>query len=380
MEGGRPLSDSNFKDKYKNRLKQRTEEASTVRKIVATILTTIVVVLVVGGVSGFLYVKSALEPVDPDDNSQQNVEIPLGSSTSQIASILEDNDIIKNDLIFRFYTKFNNETGFQAGDYQFTQSMKLSEIIETLKTGRLVKEPVFNITVPEGQSLDQVAAIYADELGFTKEEFMNKVNDEAYIKQLMSEHSALLSDEILQEGIRYPLEGYLFAATYPYYVDDPSIDQIVTKMLRKTESVVLPYKDALDASGLSIHQGVTMASLVENEARTEENRKKIAGVFYNRLDEQMPLQTDPTVLYALGEHKDRVLYEDLEVQSPYNTYVIQGLPVGPISNFNANSIKAAAHPADIPFYYFLADSDGNIHYAETLEKHNKLKEKYITGG
>ncbi|TGB05449.1 endolytic transglycosylase MltG [Halobacillus salinus] len=379
MEGGRPLSDSKFKDKYKNRLKQRTEEASTVRKIVATILTTIIVVLVVGGVSGYLYVKSALEPVDADDNSQQNVEIPLGSSTSQIASILEENDIIKNDLIFRFYTKFNNETGFQAGDYQFTQSMKLGEIIETLKTGRLVKEPVFNITVPEGQSLDQVAEIYAEELDFSKKEFMDKVNDEKYIKELMSEHSALLTDEIMKEGIRYPLEGYLFPATYPFYVDDPSIDQVVTKMLRKTESVVLPYKNDLDALNLSIHDGITMASLVENEARTEENRKKIAGVFFNRLDEKMPLQTDPTVLYALGEHKDRVLYEDLEVDSPYNTYKYPDLPVGPISNFGANSMKAAANPADVPFLYFLADSDGNIYYAETLKEHNKLKKEHITG-
>ncbi|MCA0969990.1 endolytic transglycosylase MltG [Halobacillus litoralis] len=373
------MSDSNFKDKYKDRLKRRTEEASTVRKIVATILTTLIVVLVVGGVSGYLYVKSALDPVDPDDNSQMNVEIPLGSSTSQIAAILEENEVIKNDLIFRFYTKFNNETGFQAGDYQFTQSMKLSEIIETLKTGRLVKEPVANITIPEGQSLEQIADIYASEFDFTTEEFMEKVNDPAYVKDLMSRHSALLTEDILGENIRYPLEGYLFAATYPFYVDDPSIDQVVTKMLRKTEQVVLPFTDALDAQGLSIHEGITMASLVENEARTAENRKKIAGVFYNRLDEGMPLQTDPTVLYALGEHKDRVLYEDLEVESPYNTYYVNGLPVGPISNFSSNAMQAAAEPADNAFYYFLADSEGNIYYAETLEKHNELKAKYITG-
>ncbi|MBA2173506.1 endolytic transglycosylase MltG [Halobacillus locisalis] len=379
MEGGSPLSESNFKDKYKERFKKRTEEASTVRKIVSTILITLIVVIAVGGFSGYMYVKGALEPVDPDDNSQQNVEIPLGSSTSQIASILEENEIIKNDLIFRFYTKFNNETGFQAGDYQFTQSMKLNEIIETLKTGRLVKEPVFNVTVPEGQSIEQIAEIYAEKLDFTKEEFMEKVNDKTYIKELMSQHSALLTDAILQEDIRYPLEGYLFAATYPFYVDDPSIEQVVSKMIQKTESVVLPYTDAFEANDLTIHEGITMASLVENEARTAENRKKIAGVFYNRIGEKMPLQTDPTVLYALGEHKDRVLYEDLEVESPYNTYHVNGLPIGPISNFNANSVAAAAEPAENSFYYFLADSEGNIYYAETLEKHNELKAKYITG-
>ncbi|KHE70628.1 endolytic transglycosylase MltG [Halobacillus sp. BBL2006] len=381
------MSESNFKNKYKERLQKRTEEASTVRKIVAIILTVLILVIVVGGLSGYFYVKSALEPVDPDDNNAKDVTIPLGSSTSQIAGILEENDIIKNDLIFRFYTKFNNESGFQAGDYQFTSSMSLDEIIETLKTGKLVKKPAFKVAVPEGKDLEQIAGIFAEKTDFTKKEFMDKVNDEEYVKQLIEKHPDLLSDVILQEDIRYPLEGYLFAATYPFYIDNPTIEQIVETMLEQTEKVVLPYKD--DLSKLKafededekqvIHKAVTMASLVENEARTAESRKMIAEVFYNRLDEGMPLQTDPTVLYAHGEHKERVLYEDLEIENPYNTYYVDELPVGPISNFNKNSIEAAAKPADHDYLYFLADADGEIHYAETLKEHNKLKEKYITG-
>ncbi|ARI79161.1 hypothetical protein HM131_09045 [Halobacillus mangrovi] len=378
MKGGSPLSDSNFKDKYKERLEKRKEEASTVRKIVAIILTVLILVIVVGGLSGYFYVKSALEPVDPDDDSAKNVKIPLGSSTSQIAGILEENDIIKNDLIFRFYTKFNNESGFQAGNYQFTSSMSFSEIIETLKTGKLVKEPAFKVSVPEGKTLDQIAGIFAEKTDFTKKEFMDKVNDKEYVKQLIEEHPELLTEEILKEDIRYPLEGYLFAATYPFYVDNPTIEQIIDEMLSKTKNVVLPYKDELQKQDLTIHQGVTMASLVENEARTAASRKKIAEVFYNRLDEEMPLQTDPTVLYAHGEHKERVLYEDLEIESPYNTYYIKGLPVGPISNFNKNSMEAVANPDDNEFLYFLA-SDGEIYYSKTLKEHNKKKQKYISG-
>lgn len=379
MEGGSPLSNSDFKNQYKKRLKNRIEEASTVRKIVATILSVLVLVLVIGGVTGYFYVKSALEPVDPDDNKQKNVEIPMGSSTSNIASILEENDIIKNDLIFRFYTKFKNESGFQAGNYQFTPSMTINEIIETLKTGKLVKEPVLTVTVPEGRNLEQIADIYSEEFSFTSEEFMDHVNDEEYVQELMSQYPQLLGEDILDEEIRYPLEGYLFAATYDVYVENPTIDQLITRMLDKTQSVVLPYFNQVgELTGIeNVHDLITMASLLENEARTAESRQEISGVFQNRLENDMPLQTDPTVLYALGEHKDRVLYEDLEVESPYNTYYVEGLPVGPISNFNENSLQAAAEPSENDYKYFLADGDGNIHYAKTLEEHNQLKEKHI---
>ena len=379
MEGGSPLSNSDFKNQYKKRLKDRVEEASTVRKIVATILAVLVLALVIGGVTGYFYVKSALEPVDADNDKQKKVEIPLGSSTSNIASILEENDIIKNDLIFRFYTKFKNESGFQAGNYQLTSSMTINEVIETLKTGKLVKEPILTVTVPEGRNLEQIADLYSEEFSFTREEFMERVNDEEYVQELISQYPQLLTEDILDEDIRYPLEGYLFAATYDIYVENPTIDQLITKMLDQTQSVVLPYFNQLgDLTGIeNVHDLITMASLLENEARTAESRQEISGVFQNRLESEMPLQTDPTVLYALGEHKDRVLYEDLEVESPYNTYYVKGLPVGPISNFNENSLKAAAEPNENDYKYFLADGDGNIYYAKTLEEHNQLKEEHI---
>ncbi|SDI93690.1 endolytic transglycosylase MltG [Salimicrobium halophilum] len=372
------MSDSKFKEEYENNKKVRTEEAGTVRKIVATVLITLTVVLIVGVVGGYFYISNALEPVDADDKEPVNVEIPTGSTNSEIASILEENGIIANATIFRFYTKFNNETGFQAGNYQFTPSMKLDNIIESLQNGQIVKEPVKRVTIPEGYTLEQIAEVYAEEFSFTKEEFMNQVNDEEYVKQLMENHPALLTDAILGEDIRYPLEGYLFAATYPFYKEEVTVKEIVEKMVAKTESVVLPRMESLEEKGLNVHEAVTMASLLENEARTAESRREIAGVFYNRLEEEMPLQTDPTVAYAHGEHLERTMYDDLEIESPYNTYHVNGLPVGPISNFNENSIEAAATPISSDYLYFLADREGNIHYSETLEEHNKKREEYIT--
>lgn len=354
-----------------------SEEVKTVRKIVAIIIISIVLILLVGGISGYMYIKSALKPVNPDSGKEVNVEIPMGSSTSDIASILEDNGVIKDSRVFRFYIKFKNESNFQAGEYKFSPAMTLSEIITALKKGEDAEESVYSVTVPEGESIDQIAEIFAKKMAFSKKEFLNKVNDPDYIKQLIDQHPDILSDDILEKDVKAPLEGYLFAATYEFYDDEPSIESIVQKMLKKTEKVVSPHLEAIDDHDMTVHEVLTMASLVENETSTKKERKTIAGVFYNRLDEGMPLQTDPTVLYALGEHKKKIKSKDLKVKSPYNTYYVDTLPAGPISNFSESSLNAAVNPKDTDYKYFLHDNDGKIHYAKHHDKHVDLKEKYI---
>src|SRR5699024_29792 len=140
----------------------------------------------------------------------------------------------------------------------------------------------------------------------------------------------ILTEEILDPKIKTPLEGYLFAATYDFYEEEPTVESIIEMMLEKTEQVIQPYSDEIEAREITINEAVTFSSLVEKEASSEQQRKTIVGVFFNRLKEDIPLQTDPTVLYALGKHKEKVLLKDLEVESPYNTYKIDTLPVGPI--------------------------------------------------
>ncbi|WP_284139677.1 MULTISPECIES: endolytic transglycosylase MltG [unclassified Virgibacillus] len=362
---------------YRENLKARTEEAKTVRKIVSIILVSLILILLIGGISGYMYIKSALSPVDPNSEKGIKVEIPLGSSSSSIGSILEENGVIKDGRIFRFYTKFKNESDFQAGDYTFTKAMTLDQIIESLKKGRIIKDPVFKVTIPEGKSIDEIAEIYADKLYFKKEAFLEKVNDPKYIAYLIDTYPAILSEDVLNPEIRTPLEGYLFAATYDFYEEEPPIDTIVETMLNKTNAVVNAHLDEIGAKDLTVHEALTMASLVEKEAQTEDQRRKIAGIFYNRLDVGMRLQTDPTVLYALGKHKDKVLLKDLEVDSPYNTYRIKGIPIGPISNFSESSLQAVLNPEKTKFKYFLHDGEGNIYYAETHDEHLKLKQQHI---
>lgn len=371
------MSKKKEKSTFRSNLANRGKEASTVRKIVSIIIIALILIIVIGGFSGYTYVKSALEPVDSSNKENIEVTIPMGSSSSSIAAILEENNIIKDARIFRFYIKFKNEADFQAGEYVFNQTQSLDEIIESLKSGIIMAEPTHTVTIPEGKTIDEMAEIYANRLHFSEDDFLEKVNDMEYIEQLIESYPSILTEEILDPEIRTPLEGYLFAATYQFYENEPSIELIIQSMLEKTVSVVAPFFDDIDAKDLSIHEALTFASLLENEARTADQRKEISGVFYNRLEIGMKLQTDPTVLYALGGHKDRVLYEDLEIESPYNTYYIKDLPIGPISNFAENALEAVIQPEESDFIYFLHDKEGNIHYSVTYDEHLEFKKKYI---
>ena len=159
---------------------------------------------------------------------------------------------------------------------------------------------------------------------------MEKVTDETFIQTMMAEYPELLTEEILDENVRYALEGYLYPATYPFYEENPALDEIVGAMISSMNRMVLDYKEGyekiqIQGKPMTVHEFITFASLLEEEATATTDRETIASVFYNRLDIDMPLQTDPTVLYSLGEHKDRVYYKDLEVDSPYNTYKNTGL-------------------------------------------------------
>ncbi|MEH7379849.1 endolytic transglycosylase MltG [Bacillus sp. JJ1533] len=368
------------KDVYKKNLQERHREARMIRKIVFIVF--IIILLAISGIigGGYLYIKSALEPVDPTNKEPIEVTIPIGSSPTAIARILEENDIVKNARVFRYYTKFKNESGFQAGEYTFNQSMNFDEIIESLKSGILMGEPTFKLVIPEGKQLEEIATIIAEQTGYTQEEVINKMDDSDYVRDLISRYPSVLTEEILNKDIKHPLEGYLFPATYPFYEKKPSIESIVETMLEQTEKILVKYAGLIEGNKYidSTHKLLTMASLIEEEATAQTDRETISSVFYNRLDADMPLQTDPTVLYALGKHEKRVLYEHLDVNSPYNTYKNKGLTPGPIANSGESSLSAALNPAETDYLYFLAAPTGEVYYSKTLEEHNVKKAQYIT--
>ncbi|MDV2581074.1 endolytic transglycosylase MltG [Alkalibacillus haloalkaliphilus] len=363
---------------YNSIKQERAKEAGIVRKVV---LIVILVALIVFGIAGYFiynYVSEGLSPVDPEDDELVEVEIPMGSNVGDIAEILEENDIINNATIFQTYVTFKNESGFQAGEYTLSRSLELDEIIESLKTGRIMLEPLFSVTIPEGSNIERIAEILDNETSIEEDEFMEYMTDEEYIESLMEEYSGLLTEDILHEDVRYPLEGYLYAITYDFHEEDPSVEEVVDKMLQQTQNRVYEYIDDMDARGMSIHEALTLASIIELEAVGEEDRLKISGVFHNRLNEEPPmaLQTDPTVLYAMGEHHQRVLYEHLEYEHPYNTYQNTGLPPGPISNFHESALRASVNPEYHDYLYFVASYEGENYFAETYEEHQQNIEEH----
>lgn len=371
--------DKNERKKIINeKLTQQHSEAKVVRRIVF-ILTIVLVLLVAGlGVGGYFYIKNALLPVDETSKEEITIEIPIGSTATGIGQILEDEGIIRDARVFKYYVKFKNEAGFMAGEYTLKPSMNIAEVIEAIKTGSVMQEVAFQITIPEGKQLTQIAQIIAEKTNQEHDQVFEQLNDSEFIAGLMEKYPDILTEDILNEQVIYPLEGYLFPATYPFYKEDPSLEEIVTTMLDKTQSVILEYIPQAEEKGLSVHELLTLSSLIEEEATEKVDRDKISSVFYNRMDTGMKLQTDPTVLYAHGEHKDRVYYKDLEIDSPYNTYQNYGLPPGPIANAGTMSIEAALNPADIDSLYFLATPSGEVLYSKTLEEHNRKKDEHIT--
>ncbi|UXH44310.1 endolytic transglycosylase MltG [Rossellomorea vietnamensis] len=367
-----------IKETLMKKLLERQEEAKVIRKVVGLVILCLVIIIGGTAIGGYLYVNSALKPVDPDNTKTVKVDIPIGSGVSSIGKILEDKGIVKNSTVFKYYVKFNNEAGFQAGSYDLTPSMTLNEIVNSLKTGKVMRKAEFKITIPEGLQLDQIAEIIAEKSPYKKDEIEKKLNDKKWLEQLKEEYPELITDEIFKKEIKRPLEGYLYPATYPFYEKKPSLDTILKKMIAQTNEVLAQYQEAMAANDYTPHELLTLSSLIEEEATEKADRGKISSVFYNRMEEGMPLQTDPTVLYALGKHKDKTVYKDLEVESPYNTYQVKGLPPGPIANAGLSSIEAALQPEDTEYYYFLAASNGSVYYSETLDEHNEKKAKYIT--
>ncbi|WP_071460221.1 endolytic transglycosylase MltG [Bacillus massilinigeriensis] len=373
-------SDSSEKKKHiYKKLSEQRKEAKTIRRIVAiTVLAigTLAAVLLIGA---YAYVNSALKPVDPDSKKTVNVEIPIGSTVNGIGQILEDKGIIRDARVFKYYVKFKNESGFMAGKYSMKPSMTLSEVVTGLKSGKVMQKETIRITIPEGKQLSQIADIMADKTSGNAEEMLKVLNDEKFIKSMMEKYPDLLSQEILDKDVKYPLEGYLYPATYPFYTEKPTVEEMVMEMLAKTDKVLKNYREQAEAGKMSTHNLLTMASLIEEEATEKADRKKISSVFYNRIAKDMPLQTDPTVLYAHGKHKKRVFYKDLEIDSPYNTYKYKGLPPGPIANSGVMSIEAALEPDNTDYLYFLATPAGDVIYTRTLDEHNTEKARHITG-
>lgn len=346
----------------------RKKEEKIVGKIILVIVLTL---LIIGGVLGFTiyrYVDSGLKPLDPKNDQLVQIEIPSGSSNKQIGEILEQDQVIKSGIVFNYYTKFKNMTGFQAGYYQMAPNMTLDEIGKQLQEGG-TSEPTKvadgKVVIPEGYDIEQIAARVAKVTGKDKQEFLDLMKDETFFNELYKKFPDLLDSASKAQNVKYRLEGYLFPATYDYY-KKMSLKDLVVQMVNKTNSVLQPYFTTIKQKNMTVQEVLTLASLVEKEGIKENDRKNIAQVFFNRIKADMPLQSDISVLYALGEHKETVSYKDTAVDSPYNLYTNTGYGPGPFDNPSEAAIEAVLEPTQNDYYYFVADiKKGDVYFAKT---------------
>lgn len=358
---------------------ERRKEDRVVRKIVYILTVGILIVAGILAISSYNYVSAGLKPLDKNDKKLVQVEVPSGSSNRQIGDILEEGEVIRDGMVFNFYTKFKNLTNFQAGYYQFSPNMTLDQISKELQQGGSAEplDDASKLTVPEGYDVDKIASLVAKKTDFKKEDFIKVMKDDKFFDQLKAQYPDLLTDAGNAKDVRYRLEGYLFPATYNVH-KNRSLEDLVTQMVDTTNQILTPYYSQIKEKGLNVQEVMTLASLVEKEGVTQSDRKKIAQVFFNRIEAQMPLQSDISILYALGEHKEVVTIKDTEVDSPYNLYTNTGFGPGPFDNPSQEAILAVLDPTENDYIYFVADiSTGKVYYAKTYEEHMELVEKYV---
>ena len=322
--------------------------------------------------------------MDASDTALVSVNIPSGSTTTSIAEILYENGIIPNVKKFKLKSRLNGLDGtFQAGDYQFSPSMSTEEIMELLQNGRRAE---VSFTIPEGYTVKDTAEKLVEEGMIADPEEFYEACEEDWEDVFWFLNGIDVPEDpsgtVSEKANR--LEGFLYPETYRVPVG-ATAHEIVERMLTQFDAVFTPLWQAAGGTeggtvnGLSVQEMVTLASLVERESKAATDRDKIASVIYNRLDIGMKLQIDATVLYALGEWKDRVLYSDLEVDSPYNTYRYAGLPVGPIASAGKASIEAAIEPASTDYIYYVlkGDGSGEHNFAEDAATFEKYKQEYL---
>ena len=356
----------------------RKKETSIIKKIMKYFMIALLVIVLVGGFFTWNYIKGETQPVDTAQTELVAFEIEQGASVKEVSKALEKEGIIRNSKLFNFYLKFKNVSGFKSGLYHVSKSMTLDEIIAELSgQGKDKDQNATKVLIREGEQLTEIAKEVEKSTKYSAADFMAKVQDEDFLRYLVQKFPKLLTQSYNGYQVKYVLEGYLFPATYDMN-DSKTLQMLITEMVAKTDEVMSKYYDKILASDYTLQEIMALASLIEKEGTKLEDRKKISSVFHNRIKENMKLQTDVSVQYALGEHKEALSLEDLEVDSPYNLYQNYGVGPGPYNSPSEDAIVAAMEPEKTDYLYFLADiHTKEIYYAKTYEEHLELKAKYI---
>lgn len=303
------------------------------------------------------------EPVDPNQTETVLITVPSGATTTSIAKLLKENELIQGETVFKMAAKdLGAEGKMKAGDYRFSQAMSTDEIIDLLVEGR-VEIDTFTFTIPEGFEIRQIVDRLEEEGLVDRQTFMDVVSSGTFDYDFLADPSNL--------------EGFLFPDTYEMRVGSTE-KQIIDRMLQRFDEIfTAEYVERTAELGLDMNQLVTLASIIEREAQAKEEFPLVSSVFHNRIDIGMMLQSCATVQFVLGERKANLSYDDIAIDSPFNTYINNGLPPSPIASPGKLAIESALYPVESEYFYFVVKKDGNgTHvFSKTLAEHNKAKEE-----
>lgn len=341
--------------------------------IIFGIISSVIIIAIISTI--IWYFTSLKAPkVELSEEHSAIVEVKAGTSTAEILNQLKQQNLIKNELVAKIYIKLNKVKNLQAGKYEFTSTQDLKSVLTKIANGEIMDETV-KITFLEGKNMRYIAQTIAKSTNNKANDVYKLLEDKDYILSLIDKYWFLKTD-IQEENIYYPLEGYLYPDTYTFDNKDVKIATIFETMLDQMGKVLSKYRTQIEEKKLSIHQVLTIASIIELEGNNKENREKIASVIYNRLSSNMSLGSDVTTYYAIKvDMGDRDLYAK-EINT-YNAYNTRGpnmngkLPVGPIACVSEESIEAAINPAKEKYLYFVADKNGDIYFSLNYEEHQK---------
>ena len=326
------------------------------------------------------YYTLGLMPVDPGSEEQVIVEIPDGSGASAIVDILDNAGLVKNKFCAKVNSRIGGYDTLMANTYVLSPSMSFKEMMKIINEGTFEYISKESVEVKDGARLQQVAEAVSEQLPFTTDEILAKWSDEQYLRELIDKYW-FLTDDILDEDVMYPLEGYLYADTYFVTSDISDIEGFTEMCLDRMDEVLTERRDAIEASGFSVHELLTLTSIVTKEA-TAEDQAGVAGVFMNRLDQGMSLGSDVTVCYIFQEDRVDLKQSQLDSTNPYNTRKFAGLPPGPICQVVSDAIDATLNYEKHDYLFFIADEQGIVRYStdqagheSNIDEHGLVKDE-----
>lgn len=358
--------------------KRGRKKGCNILKIVLVILT----ILIIFSLIMFLWYKTGIGPVDKKNPKEISFTIKKGSTLKNMGKSLKQAGLIKNEFAFKMYLYFNKPKNIIAGEYLISTNKNVKEILDIIGKGEInINNSKFVII--EGTTLKTVIKDIAKYTGKSQEEVKNVLTDKEFMNELIDKYW-FLTDDILKEGVKNPLEGYLYPETYILDKSNSDVKDIIKVALNETAKRLEKYKEKIEKSDLKVNEIFALASVVEKESSNIKYKKGIAGVFLNRIKKDMKLQSDPTVFYAIDAPygSKELTRSDLKTESSYNTYGkgMEGkVPIGPISMLTISSIEAVLEPEETDALFFVSDKDGKIYFTRTNEEHEniikELKEK-----